>query len=303
MHWTAMVAAAFLMVAMQAAVAQPLVDGDWLQQRLDDEMVVVVDLREEADEYRQAHIPGAVYTDYVSGGWRTTVGDVYGILPSVPVLEALVGSLGIENESHVVFVPSGRSASEFANATRMYWTFKVIGHDAVSILDGGWEGWRNAGRPVASGGVVPAESIYTAGFRPNMLIGREEVEQARRRGVPLLDHRPRALFSGEEASPIAKRIGTIAGARSLPEEVFTDGGRFLPPERLRALWAGVGVDPQAEQITFCNSGHWASLGWFALHEILGNRQVRLYDGSIADWSRHPELPMTLPGGAAAPAAR
>ncbi len=262
---------------------------------------MVLDIRNRLDggsaaTYRAGHIPGAVYSDYLRAGWRATVAGVPGQLPPVARLEELIGGLGIDNASHVVVVAGGVSALDMGSATRVYWTFKVLGHDAVSILDGGWRGWiADPARPRETGSVTPAPKVFTASFRPEMVAGKAEVLAAMEAGVPLIDNRPPAQYAGAARHAAARRAGTIPGAVNIPEATLTvEGGTFADAGRIAGLLAAAGLDPRGDKITFCNTGHWASLGWFAMSELLGNAGVRLYDGSMVEWSADPALPVAIP---------
>ena len=283
-----------------ARAAEPLVDAAWLAGNLDTPDLVVLDIRNKLGEgseatYRAGHVPGAVYSDYLKAGWRTKVDGVPGQLAPIAGLETLIGGLGIDNASHVVIVAGGVSALDMASATRVYWTFKVLGHDEVSILDGGWRGWSNdAGRPRETGSVTPEPGLFTASFRAQMVAGRDDVLAAIEAGTPLIDHRPPGQYAGAGKHPAAKRPGTITGAVSIPEgELTVNGGTFADTERVAGLLAAAGLDADGEKIAFCNTGHWASLGWFAMSELLGNKGVRVYDGSMVDWSADPALPMSV----------
>ena len=98
------------------------------------------------------------------------------------------------------------------------------------------------------------------------------------------------------ARPICRkagRAGTLPGASNLPQSWFTvnDGGSFRSAAQLKELYQHAGVPTSGAQINFCNTGHWASLGWFVSYELLGNKQAKVYDGSMTQWSRNPKLPM------------
>ena len=276
----------------------PLVDAAWVKAHTGQANVVVLDIRNKLgdgseDAYRQGHIPGAVYSDYLQAGWRADVDGVPGQLPALADLESLVGNLGIGNDSHVVVVAGGVSALDMGSATRVYWTLKVLGHDRVSILDGGYQAYAaDASNPVETGWNAPAPRTFTAAFRPELVADYRDVQAAAGTQTALLDMRPPEQYRGEKAHPAAKRAGTIPGAVSVPEsEVTVDGGKFLDAESLRALIKSTGVNVEGDAIAFCNTGHWASLGWFAESEILGNKNVRVYDGSMVDWSARSELPI------------
>ncbi len=276
----------------------PLVDAAWVKAHTGQPDVVFLDIRNKLDgasekTYRQGHIPGAVYSDYLSAGWRTKMDGVPGQLPTVGSLEGLIGNLGIGNDSHVVIIAAGVSALDMGSATRIYWTFKVLGHDKVSILNGGYRAYTaDAGNPVETGWNEPSPRIFSAAFRPEMVADYRDVQAAARSQTALIDMRPPEQYRGEKAHEAAKRPGTIPGAVNVPEsQVTVDGGRFVSADQVRALLKNAGVDAGGEAIAFCNTGHWATLGWFAESEILGNKNVRVYDGSMVDWSAREDLPV------------
>ncbi|MHA1599264.1 MAG: sulfurtransferase, partial [Alphaproteobacteria bacterium] len=267
--------------AEAASDVTPLVDVAWVKAHTGQSGTVFLDIRNKLDggsekTYRQGHIPGAVYSDYLSAGWRSKVDGVVGQLPSVDSLEGLIGNLGIGNDNHVVVIAAGVSALDMGSATRIYWTFKVLGHDKVSILDGGYRAYTAAtGNSVETGWNEPSPRTFTAAFRPEMVADYRDVQAAAGSQTALIDMRPPAQYRGEKAHPAAKRPGTIPGAVNVPESQITvDGGRFVSADGLRDLLKSAGVDTGGDAIAFCNTGHWASLGWFAESEILGNKKVR-----------------------------
>ena len=140
--------AVFLIVLMLAAPVIPasaatsgsvLVDAAWALAQIGRDNIRFLDIRAGGGaDFTKGHIPGAVFSDYFNAGWRIRGDDgIPGMLPPGTDLEKLVGGLGISNTSHVVIVARGLSAVEMASEARIHWTFKVLGHDAVSILDGG----------------------------------------------------------------------------------------------------------------------------------------------------------------------
>lgn len=308
--WKGIAAALFAAAAASAwagaaLAVPPLVDVAWVKEHGARPQVVILDVRNalgqaSEQDYLKGHIPGAVYSDYLSAGWRATVDGVPGQLPPADSLERLIGGLGIDNDSHVVIVAGGRSALDMGSATRVYWTFKVLGHDKVSILDGGWRAYAaDPANPVETGAHRPAPRTFTARLRPELIADYRDVLAARERQVALLDMRPPEQYRGERAHPAAPRPGTIPGAVNVPESALTtNGGYFVGAARVKELLRGVGVGPDDEAISFCNTGHWASLGWFAESEILGNKAAKLYDGSMVDWSNRAELPVEVPGARA-----
>ncbi len=284
-------------LSSQADDFGPLVSVDWLHENLDREGMVIVDVRSEIDgtdveKFEQGHIPGAVYSSYTGNGWRVERDGVPGMLPTVHDLEIHVGNLGVSNDTEVVIAPAGETATDVGSATRVYWTFKILGHDKVAVLDGGYKAWSEAGYPLEEGGSLAWGASFEADFRPELIADASEVEQARHAGVQLVDNRPPEQFLGRDKHPDARAGGTIPEALNLPEQQLTqDGTAFmLDRETLEAVMQQASVEDR-ETVTFCNTGNWAALGWFAMSEIGGMENVAMYDGSMTDWTQDEARPL------------
>ncbi|MBM3568082.1 MAG: sulfurtransferase [Alphaproteobacteria bacterium] len=284
----------------QAQQARPLVDLAWLKAQAGKQGVVVLDASGNAAAFAQGHIPGAVFTDFAAkDGWRVDrqVGDkkAIGQLPEIAHLEKLIGSMGIGNQDHVVVVSAGRSAGDVSVAARIYWTFKLLGHDRVSILDGGMVGYlKDKANPLEKGmGAAPAAKAFKANYRPEMRASADEVKGALGGGTALLDFRPQDQFVGINKASSVQRHGTLPGAVNVPGEWATrdGGGELRSIEGLKSLYALQQAPAEGNAIAFCNTGIWASLGWFVNSELLGNKQTKMYDGSMSDWTIDAAAPM------------
>ncbi|MGE5547538.1 MAG: sulfurtransferase [Solirubrobacterales bacterium] len=283
-------AALFTVVAaFPALAASPLVDVNWLKANLGHEGLVVLDVRA-PQEYQAGHIPGAVNTDYVKGGWRVDreIDKVPEMLPAdLTPLARHVGELGIGDGTHVVLVHSGRSPAEVGNATRVYWTLKVMGHDELSILDGGMAAWmKDKANPVEAARVEAKARTFTLRPRADLLASEDDVAKAAASGVELVDSRSEDNFVGINKSPKSKEAGTVPGAVNLPFTWLVDGGTFRTKAQIEALAAYAKVSLTRPQIEFCNTGHLGSIGWFVASELMGNKAARLYDGSMTEWTIH-----------------
>jgi thiosulfate/3-mercaptopyruvate sulfurtransferase len=291
---------AFALGLLSPALAggvEPLVSVEWLKQHRTDPELVVLDIRSALDgggagAYAHGHIPGAVHSDYDKGGWRVTRNGVPFMLPDTARLEALIGDLGIDEDSHVVVVPAGVHVLDFGAAARVYWTLKAAGHPRVSILDGGFAAWKaDPANPIESGINGRSPKIFTVGLDNSLIAPAEEVERVSRSGgATLLDARPASFFAGKEKAPAAKAYGHIPGAHNLDSAAFYDAGsnRLRPASELAAIAASV---PAGPVISYCNTGHWASTNWFVLSEILGRKDVRLYYGSMVEWTADVRRPV------------
>jgi len=177
--------------------------------------------------------------------------------------------------------------------TRVYWTFKVLGHDEVSILNGGFAAYTaekkdgNPVNPLDKGAAAPTAKTFTANLRQDMLVTMDEVKKAKESGIILVDARTADQYLGINRHGKSTASGTIPGAINLPQTWATEngGGKFRSADAMRKLYAAAGVDPSAPQIAFCNTGHWASMDWFVSSELLGNKSAKMYDGSMTQWTQ------------------
>lgn len=269
----------------------PLVGADDLAVRLRSAGPAVIDLRP-ADEFRSGHIRGAVRSDYAVDGWRTARGGVPGYLPDPEKLSALLGSLGLRPGRPAVIVPPGLSPGDFSIAARVYWTLRSAGHGTVSILDGGMADWSGAGHPVEAGPEQPrVPDAYPVQSNPALRAELPDVAAAvADRSATLVDSRGPKSFRGEEKSAQAARAGRLPGAINLEGAGAFDAGRgrLRPRAELETLFGPV---PPGPAVAFCNTGQAAATNWFVLSEILGRPGIRLYDGSMSEWTADPARPV------------
>jgi len=212
------------------------------------------------------------------------------MLPTPADFGTAVGALGIGNDD-IVVVYDG--AGIFA-APRVWWTFRVFGHDCVAVLDGGLPKWRREGHPIESGPVHPTAKVFRAGFRPglvrdydamltNVTSGREVV----------LDARSEGRFKGTEPEPRPGLAGGhIPGSRSLPFQALIDdaGGTMKPAAELARIFADAGVETGRPVSASCGSGLTAAILAFGLH-LAGHEDAAVYDGSWSEWGARPGAPV------------
>lgn len=266
-----------------------------LAKRLDDADLRIIEVKLAADGGAEAfaagHVPGAAFSDYAADGWRRKIGNAPGKVPDEAHLSALIAKLGITPAHHVVLVPSGTNANDLAASARVYFTLKLVGHEKVSILDGGSAAWlADPALPVEQGPskVAPA-APYPIRWNAALRAEIPQVEAAIKAGGLLIDARAPAYYEGREKASEARVAGRIPGALNRDYAGLFDAARhgLKANAQLRDYFAGL---PEGEAIAYCNTGHTAALDWFVLSEILG-RKTRLYDGSMTEWTEDAARPV------------
>jgi len=265
------------------------VDPQWLEARLLDPRVRVVEVDVSPAAYSDWHIDGAVlwnvYADLKDASYHTV---------DHAAVERLMVRSGIGPDTTVVFYG-------YAPALGL-WLMKLYGHADVRILDCSRDAWRAAGRPWTTvTGEPPAGQGPRRGEDPRIRAGRAQVRQAiGQPGTILVDVRSAAEYEGERFWPSGGmdpdgRAGRVPSAVHQPiDGLYRDDGSFRPAPELRRVFSAAVLDGGAELITYCTIGGRAATAWFVLTYLLGRDQVRVYDGSWAEWGRLPGSPVERP---------
>jgi thiosulfate/3-mercaptopyruvate sulfurtransferase len=274
----------------------PVVSTDWLARHLGEPDLRVVDAtwylpivqRDPAAEFAEAHIPGAVRFDIDRIADRST--SLPHMLPAPKALAEAVGALGIGDGDRVV----AYGARHLIASARVWWMFRVFGHERVAVLDGGFARWRAEGRPVEGGVPANVPRRFTARFRPDLLADLTRVRaNLDHRREQVLDARSAGRFAGTEPEPRpGLRGGHIPGSLSLPyDRLFRrEDGTLLAPDGLRGAFDAAGLDLGRPVIATCGSGVTACVLALGLH-LLGRGDVSVYDGSWTEWAGYPDTPV------------
>jgi thiosulfate/3-mercaptopyruvate sulfurtransferase len=269
-----------------------LVDADWVESHLGDEKVVLVEVDEDTAAYDKNHIRGAVRLD-----WKKDLQDpVRRDFVSKEQFEALLSQRGIANDDTVVLY--GGNNNWFA--AYAYWYFKLYGHDDVRLLDGGRKKWELDSRELVPDVTERPPTTYTASEQDRSIRAfRDEVEAAIGQ-KNLVDVRSPDEFAGRLLAPAhlpqeqSQRPGHIPTARNIPwSQAANDDGTFKSDDELADLYAGKGVDLGKDTIAYCRIGERSAHTWFVLHELLGQPNVKNYDGSWTEWGSLVGVPIEL----------
>jgi thiosulfate/3-mercaptopyruvate sulfurtransferase len=270
-----------------------LVDADWVEAHRSDPGVLLVEVDEDTTAYDKGHIQGAIKID-----WKKDLQDpVRRDFVDKTGFEALMSERGISNDDTVVLY--GGNNNWFA--AYAYWYFKLYGHGDVKLLDGGRKKWELDGRELVEDVPQSSRTSYVA-KEPDLAIRafRDEVVAAIGK-QNLVDVRSPDEFSGKLLAPAhlpqesAQRPGHIPTAKNVPwAKAADDDGTFKSDDDLRALYAGeAGLDFGRDTIAYCRIGERSAHTWFVLHELLGQANVKNYDGSWTEYGSLVGVPIEL----------
>ncbi|MGW7530810.1 sulfurtransferase [Amycolatopsis sp. NPDC054798] len=269
-----------------------LVTTQWAEENLDTPGVVFAEVDEDTTAYDNGHIRGAVKLD-----WRKDLQDgVRRDFVNKEGFEKLLSEKGISNDDRVILY--GGNNNWFA--AYAYWYFKLYGHENVQLLDGGRKKWELDGRELNSDEVKREPTTYKAKEQDLSLRAfRDEVVQSIG-AKNYIDVRSPDEFSGKLLAPAhlpqeqSQVPGHIPGALNVPwAKVANEDGTFKSEQEIKDLYAEAGYDESKPTIAYCRIGERSSIAWFALHELLGQADVKNYDGSWTEYGSLVGVPVEL----------
>jgi thiosulfate/3-mercaptopyruvate sulfurtransferase len=271
----------------------PLVEPVWLANRLQDPSIVILDATlppvgvtppiDTRACYLAEHIPGAIFFDINEHSDHNT--PLPHMLPTPEVFSQSMSALGISNTATIVLYEQQGVFS----APRAWWTLRTFGAQNVLILNGGLDAWIAADLPVESGDIQRPPASFSTKLNHDAIKDFEQIQNLIAEHAQILDARSASRFTGTAPEPRPIPSGHMPGAINVPFTELAEGGRLLPIERLRELFAAKHVDLDQPITTTCGSGVTAAVIALAL-EIAGAKDVTLYDGSWSEYAqRHKAI--------------
>lgn len=272
-------------------MTQKLVTTDWLTEHLDDPAVRVVEVDWDGlAAFDAGHIPGALGWRWKEMLWDSMMRQ----FPSNSVFQERMSAAGISRETTVVVYGVPVQFGTYA-----WWVLNMLGHPDVRLLDGGLTKWRAEGRAVSTDVSAPSPVDYVAAGRLEACRAlRDDVISALGSSTVILDHRSFEEYSGERVGLPGKpdvgaeRYGRVPGARHVPfDALLNDDTSFKSPQEIADVLAPHVSDSLQPVISYCRLAHRATLASFAMTEILGFQNVRVYDGSWTEWGSLVGVPI------------
>lgn len=282
---------------------QSLVDVAWLQAHLNDADLRVLDCTVAFDvveggrltfhsgreNWAKAHIPGSAFAD-IPGELSDTASPYQFTLPDAASFGAAMGRLGVGKGTRVVLYDTTYTMW----ATRVWWMLNAFGFHDAAVLDGGFTAWRAAGAPVSDDAPVVTPAEFDAYLDDGWFADKDVVHAAVAAGdtACIVDALMPDMYTG--AQQPYERPGHLPGAINVPAVgiVDPDTRLFLDDTELRQRFAPALDDPDRPVITYCGGGIAATADAFVLRR-LGKKNVAVYDGSMAQWTADPAMPLVL----------
>ncbi|EJN01655.1 3-mercaptopyruvate sulfurtransferase [Phyllobacterium sp. YR531] len=271
-----------------------VVSADWLQERLGKPGLSIVDgswylplqNRDPKAEYDASHIPGAVFFDHDKLSDPNS--DLPHTFPKPEAFAAAISSMGITNDDTIVVY----DGPGMFTSPRVWWMFRTMGAKNVLLLDGGFDNWKQGGRPVTNDVTKIAPSAFVANFNAAKIASFDDMHRIVQDGTrQVADARAAGRFKGIDPEPRAGlRSGHMPGAKNVPSSTLADKGYLKDINGLKQVLDDAGVDLSRPIVTSCGSGITAAVITLAL-ESLGHKDNVLYDGSWTEWGGAKDTPV------------
>ena len=286
--------------ATVTAGTTPLVTTQWLEKNIGAKDLVILDVRT-ATNYGVGHIPGSFNIPYV--GWEPfNEKRQCQLMPKPDDFTPMLQSIGVNKSSHVVIYDHGNSIGDATKGAATVWILEAMGHANVSYLNGGFTKWTFEGRIIDNKKPEAKKGDFEAKVDTAKVASFEYVlDKVKKKDAVILDARSSGQHFGADKRGDVERFGHIPGSISLPAPYLNNAGANRAPATIRSkdqladMVKGVGIpgDKNKEIIVYCNTGQYAGMGYFVLHDLLGYKKVSVYDGSMLEYGADDDLPLVM----------
>ena len=268
------------------ASTDKLVSTSWVEERLDDKNLKIIDIRLPED-YAAGHIPDSVNLSYKE--LQVERDGVKGLIPSEKEMATKLSALGIKDTDTIVVVDHIKNLW----SSRLLWTLEVYGHGDTKLMDGSYSLWESEGKKITSDSTSISSSKYsfTGEAKPELIISLQKVMES-------IDDETSIVLDTRSADEYAGRDVRAERGGHIPESIHVEwvqnvdaDGKFLPAEDLKNLYNSTSVTNDLDIYTLCQTAVRATHSWFVLQELLGYENVAVYDGSWTEWGNIENTPI------------
>jgi thiosulfate/3-mercaptopyruvate sulfurtransferase len=277
-------------MAGQASNMEPIVSTDWLVANLKNPKLIILDVRR-VEDYREGHIPGAVNAFY--GAWAYMKDGMYASLPDKDDIDDTIGYFGIGFDNWIVVMGGMDTPRLSYQSARVACTLQYAGIANVALLDGGINKWIAEKKPLSKKVERRKANKFQGKYIGEVFADKNYVKERLGRLI-LLDVRESEFYTGEKKMDCVPIRGHIPGAVNMPTScAFHKDKTFKTKEELAAIVEpAVGIDRSAAIVTYCDIGQCCPIWSFLMKQVLGYTNVKLYVGSMQEWTQEPQVPAT-----------
>ena len=269
----------------------PIVSTDWLLANLKNPKLIVLDVRR-VEDYREGHIPGALSAFYRA--WAYQKDGLFGSLPEKDDIDDTISYMGIGYDNWIVVAGCMDTPRLSYQSARVACTLQYAGIENVALLDGGINKWIKEKKPLSEKIEHRKASNFKGNYAGEVFAGKDYLKEKTGKLV-LLDVREREFFTGEKKMDCVAKAGHIPGALNMPTSyAFNADKTFKTKKELAAIVeAAAGKDRKQAIITYCDTGQCCPIWSYLMKQVLGYTNVRLYVGSMQEWTQDPQAPVTI----------
>ena len=270
---------------------EPIVSTDWLLANLKNPKLIILDVRR-VEDYREGHIPGALSAFY--GAWAYMKDGLFGSLPEKDDLDDTISYMGIGYDNWIVVTGCMDTPRLSYQSARVACTLQYAGIENVALLDGGVNKWIREKKPWSEEIEKRKVSNFKGKYAGEVFAGKDYLKEKEGK-IVLLDVREHEFFTGEKKMDCVAKAGHIPGALNMPtSSAFKADKTFKTKKELAAIVESVaGKDRTKAVVTYCDTGQCCPIWSYLLKQILGYTNVRLYVGSMQEWTQDPQAPVTI----------
>jgi thiosulfate/3-mercaptopyruvate sulfurtransferase len=277
-----------LAIFVKIGHSTPIVDAKWLSKNTCKDNIKIIEVGVSFNSYIVEHVKCAKYTNFYNDGWRVVKDGASMVLPSSDDIVKIVTSLEIENKDHIVLYAKKNTIYGMAEVTAIYFTFKYLGHENISILNGGYPDFKKTESLFVEEGEYDKKitSKYVYKLNNIILANSEDIINNQKNNLPIVDSREADFFLGINKLRSFEKFGTIEKSINIPSKWFLEsrGLNFNNKNKINKIFSQVGLPEKEDVIFFCYAGLESSLNWFVSHELMKNSKAKLYEGSIFKWN-------------------
>jgi len=281
----------FLIIPLKAS---PVVNAIWLSKNLCNENIKLIEVGSSYNSYLVEHIKCSQYTNFYKDGWRKDIKKIPMRLPETDFLISILKKMGISEDDHVILYPKKNTdIYAMAETTAIYFTFKFLGHKKISILDEGYPGFKKKFSLFIEEGEFKVDPTinYIAQIDHSILATFDEIVLSKQNNYQLIDAREKDFYLGLNKLKGFNEFGTIKNSINIPSKWFLEerGLSFNAMNVLKKIYNFSEINIDENLIFFCYSGLESSINWFVSHELMKNKNSKLYEGSLFEWAKKNKL--------------